>query len=439
MEKQISVFEGLNIVFYRTDLKIVDEKIKEYIFSNNKYEMNVFMLRQLFEWRKPELLEEFSRQNFTSIKALNYEPLSKRIASEFPKYVSNVFLKIETNTEETFEAINEIIEALLPTDEDLCIQVLDRNKVIWKDINNCCSNEQKEYGDAKQTIWKYLISNDRVLAVIENVQSYFDLFALDDELVAFFERHESALLEHINDPIVTEEFKNSLFYSGISNQVFRHFIIVAVFNFTITDFAELGREKTEILIAEGRLKLTAQYWIMIHALWPELSYVFARKKVDDFFVALSQIDIDQDTLVALLNSDEFNDTEKNAILSHFKVELMTEEGAVFLCNIEYSIPKRYSDYAWKLLNNNHKIQLLINQAENYSLNELSNLIGEIGKDYSTLVAGKRHRYSVPFTDLNDRLTEKLYSIGYVTSRKICPINDKQSIQEITGFVKELSQ
>ncbi len=437
VEKQLSVLEGISIIFGKTNLERVDDRIKEYIFSKDKYEMNVYMLRQLFVWKLPEHLSDFSRRNYSSIITLDYEPLSKRIAVEFDKYISDVFLKIESNTDETLDTINIIIELLLPKFYDLCIQVLNKSKVVWENINGCCSDNQKKYGDTKQKIWKYLISSDRVSPSIENVMSYFDSFAFDDELLGFFERNENDLIKEINSPIVSDEFKKSLLYSGLSENSFRHFIQSADFDFSITDFADLNLEKTKILIEENKLPFSADSWNKIHSLWPMLSYEYARKYPNVFVAELSQVGIDQETLINLLQSDEFSNDDKYKILNQFDTKHMTKAGAEMLSTIDYPIPKFYSDYAWNLLNVEHRINLLVNQISNYSLGQISVLLEDLGNDYSSLVAGKRHQYSIPYTDLNGVLTEELHRVGYLTSRKVINSDGDKTIPMITGFVKEI--
>jgi hypothetical protein len=168
-----------------------------------------------------------------------------------------------------------------------------------------------------------------------------------------------------------------------------------------------------------------------------LSYEYARKYPNVFVAELSQVGIDQETLINLLQSDEFSNDDKYKILNQFDTKHMTKAGAEMLSTIDYPIPKFYSDYAWNLLNVEHRINLLVNQISNYSLGQISVLLEDLGNDYSSLVAGKRHQYSIPYTDLNGVLTEELHRVGYLTSRKVINSDGDKTIPMITGFVKEI--
>ena len=438
VEKLLSVIQGLGIVFCKTDLEDLDDRIKDYVYSNDKYVMNVHMLKQFVKWKRPDLIDMFNTQNYASLISIEYDPVLNRIANEFAGYISNVFLKIETNTNEKSENINKIIDALLPDYFDLSIQVLNQSSAIWQEVANCCSDSEKDYGDTKYRIWKYLFSNDRVSPTVDNVMSYFVVYTFDDTLEKFFERHETILLERINDSVVSYEFKNSVFYSHISPKAFRSFILEADFDFDISDFKDLGMEKTRILIDEDILSFSVQDWIKIHALWPDLCVKFAINNTNDFMLSIHDVVIDEKTLIALFDSDAFTVDDKKRILCQFDVKEMTELGANIISKVGFIVPKQYSDSAWKILNLEQRVQLLTNQLANYSLIQISNMLGEMGPDYSLLVAGKRHQYSIPYTDANDCLVEKLHSIGYVTSKKIHAKGTEDHNAVISGFVKEIT-
>ena len=67
------------------------------------------------------------------------------------------------------------------------------------------------------------------------------------------------------------------------------------------------------------------------------------------------------------------------------------------------------------------------------------MIGELGSDYSSLVAGKRHRYSVSYSEENDRLLSELYDNGYLTSKKIIEVEAEGHSKNIIGFVREIAE
>lgn len=436
-DKIISVIHDLEITFYDVQLDDVDQEIVSYVYENNYYALNVTMLRQLFAFCNSDLINIFDEKNYSAVKELDYEPLNNRLSLEFEKYIMNVFLETESKSSEDYMQVNEIIDRLVPND-DLCIQVLDKVSACWPNLGECCNTQNVEYGESKRHIWNYLFNNDRLNCNILNVQGYYELFDLDDDIEKYIDRNADVLFREVDNELLTDEFKNAVLYSDISDSSFTKFLHSVPFEFTISDFNDLGEQKTKILVNERILPYSVASWIKIGELWPSLRIDFARNNAQLFIGNISECKIEAYDLDALLPDSTFGDEEKKKIIEQFSPDNMTDTVAEKISALKFKIDKKNSDAAWKLLDTKNRIVLLTNQADNYSFNELSVLIGDLGDDYSSLVMGKRHRYEIPFNETNNAFLNVLHRMNYVTSKKVDPVGDSSKEQYIIGYVKELA-
>lgn len=434
-EKQVMVIDSLKIEFRKIELDTVADQICDCIFTNNHYMINVYMIHQLFAWKNPDLLNLFETQNYSAIMDLGFTPLIKKIASDFPQYIEEVFLNISPNENESYERTNQIINQLLPDNYNLCIRVLDKEKACWENITDCCEDPSIPYGETKQNVWKYLLINDRIACKVENVQSYFDEFGFDDDLEQYFDKHASTLLEHINDPGVSDELKNSIFISDISDESFKQFVRVVHCEIPISDFRDIGKSKTEILISEGWLPFSVSDWIRIKDLWPNLNVIYTQKYFKEFMDSISEIPIDENDLQLYLNDHTITDDDKSKILNQFDCAQMTASIAELICELDYVIDKSHSDAAWPYLTDENKVLLLLHQMSNYSNKEISKLLEDIGGEYIKLTPLKKHQYVIPYNEINKELMDKLLARNYVTSVKV---DSKKGVKKsIYGYVKEI--
>ena len=80
-------------------------------------------------------------RNYSTLLELDYKPLLEHLNENFEQYVKDIVLKIETNTEETLDAVLEIIEK----EEDITdiLQLIKKENVILDCLDRCLLNKMK--------------------------------------------------------------------------------------------------------------------------------------------------------------------------------------------------------------------------------------------------------------------------------------------------------
>ena len=434
VDSQLILIDGLDIVFNDISLDAVDSKIKSFVYSNNRYKLSVFMLEQLFKWMNPTLLSMFNDRNYSAIKDLGFHPLLDRLEGSFAEYISDVFLRINTNTKESYQSINEILNKLFPNDE-LCILVIDKVSANLVDLSTCCSGFDSKFNDSKQRIWQHLMLNNRLKGTIENVMVYFDEFGFDKAIDSFFIANADELIPNIDDDKCTATFRSAIFHCISDNNVFRSLLHSADIDFDI-DFIKLGKEKTKIIIDEDLFVFSVDDYNQIKSLSGDLHYKYSLNNKDEFLSSLSDLSFDETDVITYITSTGFTSKEKAQIINRFDKNKITPTIAKSLIAIDCPFNKELSEAAWPLLNIEQKLKLLILQIKQYTLEEISEHLKDLGAEYTSLTIGKRHQYEVPYNEINNNLLNALKQRHYVTSKKMK--SDKNGTEKITGFVKASS-
>ena len=430
------VINKLNISFVHNDLSTLDDAIKECIFLNNKFEMNPFMLRQLFMWKKPALIAEFEEKNYSAIQHLRLSSLLQRVNDDFANYITNVFLCIDSNTKEDINVIKSIINILLPEEYDLCIQVIDKVDVVWDNIRDCCTNRSVHHKTV-QLLWQHLLSSNKIKCSIENVIIYFVRFNYDKVLDEYFVNNADQLLGHIDDPVVSDEFKNTVLFKISDNEVFKKFLHATNCEFNIQDYKDMGFAKVEIIVKENVFVYTERDYCQIKDISSDLSHLYAENNKSEFLASLSKITIDADDIEAYMDSAVFNIEEKAAIIAHFDVKKMTVSLAKTISILQFPIQKELADVAWPYLASDERIRLLLNQIDHFTIKEISSLLAKMGGKYAILVANKMHKYTLPYSKENYLLLDALLQKGYVSRCEIQRSNEDNKKKSITGYVKAI--
>lgn len=442
--KQIHVIDALELVFTNLKTGNLEEIIKQHIFDNCCYELNKAMLLRLTEWKKPEITEELKKKNYTSIRAIDYKPLTDYIHNNFEDYVSHMILDSDSNTEEDIDTVEEIIERLCPDNLELALSVLEKEKVVWENIVDCFATaSEKDEREYRQKIRKYLLDNNRISCTWENCEEYFREYGADETWIAYIVRNIDSLVSKADSLAVTDEIRETLLFAELPEEVFRKVITRIYKKAYEDDLSKIDSVKIRILIEEHLLPFNIDYWNRLYKLAPDLRVLYAVENNQEFIQSLASTALTAEEVNQMLGEKRFSVQAKLLILNKLKPDKMTMETARIIRRVTNTIPKEYVESAWELLPGEERYELLLNQIDVYQNEELPVLFNQLSPEYQQFVERSRHKYLIAHTDYNVALLEKLKARDYITSidAKWVEKTDKafaSNVKEyvLTGFVKQ---
>ncbi len=450
VKTMMTVIKTLNLCFENLEIEGVDEELLEYIFDNKFFELNHSMLENLFKMKRPECIPDLRRANYKMVRSLGYEPLNTKISQDLQQYVQTFILDTETNTEEDFESVEDIIENLFKRDDlDKCLQVIDKELVIWEKLESCCADalQNEEGKPVVLEIWNYILEHNRTIPSWNNYSKYRDEFGVTGELIKFLDSHVDDFITASDASIVNDNIIKEIIIENISLQSFVKFIQKFQIEEFTNELSEFDKDKMEAMIAERYFPFSAERCAELRKVYPNLCIEFICKNKDEFMESIEDCGLVQDEIVELLKNNSYSDDEKIKILNQVESTEINERIALRIRQFKFKISKEYVEAAWNQLSKDDRYELLINHLGVYSKDELAVKFDELGGVYQQLA--KRTRHKVSFHDdsagYNRRLLDYLNKIDYLSSVKDEDVDvfiesgkTRKKIVEhkITGMVKQ---
>ena len=194
--------------------------------------------------------------------------------------------------------------------------------------------------------------------------------------------------------------------------------------------AEFDTEKVDILINNKYIPFSIEYLEEMNQVNPNSTVNYIINNKEEFIENISEVEVEQDTLIELIKSGQFNYNEIKKIIELVPADNMKYELAIEIQKIEVPIQKEYVESAWNLLEQDKWYQLLLNQIQNYSVEEISTKLSLLGQEYRNLSdLSKRHREYLPIDEYgyNQKLLDKLKEKGYLSSVKKDEYYEEDSI------------
>ena len=445
-DKQVELIEDLGVEFSDVELDTVDESIREIIFNNCHYKLNNIMIQRLFEWKSPEQVKSLQYKNYTSILNLGYTPLIDYVRDYFIDYVKDIVLGIETNEHEEINAIEDMIERLLPEDEELCFRVLEKEQAVWDDIQYCCKELSEGVGQSKKKVWDFLLYNGRIQCTWGNFIAYYEQYGAEMYWAEYFDKNIDILLNDIDNSIITEKVLSALMFVDMTEESFRKYVLSIKLNTYEESLNKLNKMKIRVMIEVGILPYTVAFWEEMDGVACEYRVFYAEKNKEAFITSLNDIKLKADEINSLLQSEFFIPEEKRKILAKVEVKTLGIETAKIIGKWNFEIDRTYTDAAWNVLGEEDKYALLLNQIDAYKNEELPNLFAELAPVYHQLVDRTKHKFKFAYTNYNMELLNKLLQKDYITSadegwvdtedNKLSP-TEKEHV--IIGYVKQIKE
>lgn len=414
--KTICVLDKLDIKFTDIELRDGDDKLKEDIYTNNRYVINEKMLGQFITWKKPELSSEISRKNYSILRDIGFEPVLKYIHENFEDYLNTIIIGVETNVQEGKEAIEDIIERSVVSEHSQCVDAVSKQILVWDDLSDVGKGVQDSDFNEVKDIWDVLLENDRILCNWDNLYHYFNSFGLTETLEEYINLHYEQLDKAVTSDIPVDTF---LYEILASSKFETNNFVKLIRSSEIEQYAEslegLSIEKIKALIDNGYIPFNLEVFQEIRVLAPSLVTDFILHNPKEFVEVIDSIKLENSEINMLLNSEQFDINEKNQIIELYDLDTLAMDDAMIIRDLNFNIDRKATDAAWKLLPVDKKYQLFLNQIASFSNEELPSIFEQFSEIYHQLIERSNHKYTLPYTKYNDELTQKLLEKEYVTS------------------------
>ncbi len=422
----IELISRQSIIFREINNVGADAKVLNYIYQNDMYELNNSMISSVIKFYHPNLADGIGNAHYTTILNADVKVLNNRIWNDFEDYINRFVLGIDENVSEDINAVEDIIERLANTNIELAIAVLDKEKVSWDDLDECCENNVEK--DKKKEIWNYLLDNRRISYTWKNFESYYNEFGITIELSGWFNQNcgdivKSEKTDKINNECIKNIIINSEITVQTAEQVADNYKCDEEIEF---DVSKLPEDKINLLIRKHYIRYSVSKTEKIRNHARDSFGAYCKEYIDDFVNDLPSISLTESEIVMLLNDTTIDKKYKPGILKKISASSMTEKLAKTIANNQFNADKVYVECAWKILDNAGRHMLLVHHLQVYSIAEISRLLTELGGEWSKLSDNKsRHKeeISIDVNGHNEKLLSQLQRKGFITSHPVKKVRE----------------
>lgn len=174
-----SLIESLNVKYGYIENPTDNPPLFNFIYEENLYALNEKMINQVaYVKGKPEreLSEALKTAHLTTLKTTYASKLVEYIGQNINEYIENVFLKIETNTQESEDVVIELLN-----NED--VKKENKLKIIQKEVVQI--EDVSKLNDKE--IWENVFSLNKATPTWDNVLYYYqEANELNKTLTVFF-------------------------------------------------------------------------------------------------------------------------------------------------------------------------------------------------------------------------------------------------------------
>ena len=423
-----NIIKILNIKFDNLTKPISNTPLFSYIYENDNYVLNQLMIEQIALSKyapKKEIKEDLEVAHLTSIKELDYlDKVLVKIKSSINEYIKNVFLKIDSNTQESEETIIELInnEEL---EEHLKSEILKKQEIKIKNINSITQHE----------LWYLLFKENKIISTWDNILHYYKNKEnkIESQLIDYlniennYKELSKFKINNENDfdkDTTLSNFNKELMLSNDINDNAYEYLIKSIWFWKYPTLAiqDLNSKKVDLMIESTKFELNQNNINSIKEHFPPKHIALIEGNIDDYIENFDKFDTDTNDIIKLLKSQKISIKIKKEIIEKIDYELInTNEIAKLIYSIINKKIIRAISYTQNMISNleslESKVNIIVEQQEEFANEELIEMLELLPSEYNKICRLDGKQTVILSTDYNKRLIELLYDREFITSDK----------------------
>lgn len=296
-------------------------KLFDFVYENNHYQINEPMVELMVRANGNYNENDWRTKNYFAIKNSDCENLVGHIEENIGSYIEDVYLKIESNTQE---------------DESLLISLLNNDGLMEELKERVIQQTETKVADldevVEEAIMEKLLVYGKVEPTWENVRAYYSVkeAVMDKSLVEFLNTEwvytslSKDRMPHTDEAFDYASFREKiLLCNELDIEGYKYLIQGIHYTSDKLSFEKLDRKKVESLI-EYILVLSPDNFSLLKQHFRGLSIKLIEKHKSVFFKNMAAYELDTDDISDLLHSERITVSEKLSVINTINEELIVE-------------------------------------------------------------------------------------------------------------------
>ena len=408
----IAAINSLKVRFKALQIDGVPSEVLDCVFDGCHYVLSDSMIQTVVNYKNAGALETLKEQPYTTIIALEYEPLTQYVHEHFVFYVSDVVLSHLTLSDRAEDIVDMLIR--LKDEQDLQLQLIQKESFHLDSIEACAGEQVKSESDKWRPVWNALLEKNIVSINWNNVISYWNVYKLGNELKQYISLHVDELSKE-NTEVVPDDFIREFILTDVETTVKEKLLpTLRMRNFEI-DLSSINEPTLHIMIGCQYFTFTDKSYSEVASKSPDLGLEFILNNQDAYMKLSESIPMTTGLFEDLIFSDLLQEY-KSELFSAYAEKCMTKKIALQMHRLHMPVTKGILAAAWNCVDEEKQDQLLLDNCAVLDAADLAQKFKEIGGCYTGLVdRNRRHEVTMSSTPQRIFLAEHLQTIGYISS------------------------
>jgi hypothetical protein len=396
--------------------------IIDFVFKGNYYVLNWEMIEMLLKHYKKFDSGIFTTANFTSVMTSSLDSMIDYISANLEQYINSVYLKIETNTDESLENYLKLLnnESL---DEDLKEKLIIQVKTKIVDI--------KTIKDS--SLWDTLFEYSKVSPVWENILVSFEneenkiSKVLVDYLNIISNAKELSLIKiptKVGDKNIFSNLSRSIISENeIGDESYKLITKSIPWWYSDLDFSNISENKIKILINNRIVNPTIESYNKIKESHDGLNIYLLEKFPKEFVEKIDELEFDGDDMILILESSLLSISDKKVLFESFDLEIIDSNSKILLLlshfigqnagfNLKDSTKRKI--LLSTVIPRDKRIELFVQNLVTIDIDFIKLFMNTLGNEYYEITFQEK-KATLTDNTLNRKFLEKLASAQYISS------------------------
>lgn len=418
------IIKQLNIKFSVLN-ESSSKELLDYIYSNNFYTLNISNIIFILKINDLLNISDFNTKNYNTIKESKLTNLINYIDNNIKEYIEDIYLNIETNSDETEKYFIELLNNENISNKNKT-KLIDKVGTIITDINKINDSEIK----------KQLLDKSKILATWVNlieiyVQNENEFLPEITSFINVTENSEELSKIRIHTDVPDEETVNLFLISLLLNEDIKDNIYSIILSsvpyiYNSLSFENISFEKVKSLIIKNKLTVNNTNYELLKENFENLHILLVENNPNTFIKEIENFEIENEDLLALLESEKISIQVKGKLIESYEAsiftldsDLLTQIGKLLLDNNNLNIDNTIitaigTDSNLKVID---KIRLFNKWSRIYDNEDITTFLISLEKPYSSITENGK-RPLLENNEINKELAEILKNKRYISKYRI---------------------
>ncbi len=316
------------------------KKLLKYIYNGNYYKINEKTLELFLNFYKKFDADCFFKANYSCILNSSLSNMIKYVNDNLQDYIQDVYLDIESNTDETLETYLKLLNNKNlnnDTKEKLIIKVETK-------ISDIATIENEELWNILLDKSKMYPSWGNILKCFENKKNSFNehLINFINDISNAEELSETKMSTEVNGKNIFSELCRELIYTNdINNEPFELVTKSIPWWYSNLDFEKISEQRVVILLNNSIIEPSKESFLNLKENYQNLHIKLFEKFTNKLIKILDDLELDVNDLEALFESTTLDYDTKNTILSHCGIDTLNSSVKIIKILSEDILNEKY--------------------------------------------------------------------------------------------------